>query len=171
MPYFGNALGLITVQPDALIYPQSASITHSLTDTLTAAALAGRQALQTFRDDAEQLANAGYAMVASLTELSPWQQFSAFPEMNPFRQYSTNVSSWRNMFNKVDFGEGHPALIFGFPGPIQSKACIVTEGPGMDGVLCALCFPVADFERLQASQVLHHLAPEASFIQKRNSLP
>ena len=44
------------------------------------------------------------------------------------------------MFNKVDFGEGHPALKVGFPGPIQSKACIVAEAPGNDGVLCALCF-------------------------------
>ena len=138
---------------------------------MTAAALAVRQAVQTFRDDAEQLTNAGYAMVAPLTELNAWQQFSAFPEMNTFRQYSTNVSSWRNMFKEVDFGEGHPALVFGFPGPIQAKACIVTEGPGMNGVLCALCVPEADFERLQASQVLHCLAPEAIFIQKRNSLP
>ncbi len=169
--YFGNALALTTVHPDALIYPQGASNTHSLIDTLTAAASAVRQAVQTFRDDAEQLANAGYAMVAPLTDLKPWQQFSASPEMNPFRQYSTNVSSWRNMFNKVDFGEGHPALVFGFPGPTQSKTCVVTEGHGKDGVLCALCFPEADFERLQASQVLHCLAPEASFIQKRNSLP
>lgn len=34
------------------------------------------------------------------------------------------------MFNKVDFGEGHPALIFGFAGPIQSKTYAVTAGPG-----------------------------------------
>ncbi|KAA6429796.1 MAG: hypothetical protein FRX49_00228 [Trebouxia sp. A1-2] len=64
------------------------------------------RAVQTFWDDAKQLANAGYAMVAPLTEVNPWQQFSAFPEMNPFRLYSTNVFSWRNLFNKVDFGEG-----------------------------------------------------------------
>lgn len=45
MPYFGNVLALTTVQPTVSDLPQSASSTHSLTDTLISAALALCQAV------------------------------------------------------------------------------------------------------------------------------
>jgi len=50
------------------------------------------------------------------------------------------------------------------------KFSTVTEGPGGDGVLCALTFLEKDFERLQASRLLQNVAPEASFVKGCNSL-
>jgi len=74
------------------------------------------------------------------------------------------------VFDKVDFGEGPPRVIVGGLVPHLLKFSTVTEGPGGDGVLCALTFLEKDFERLQASRLLQNVAPEASFVKGCNSL-
>jgi len=113
---------------------------------------------------------AGLVGVLPLIPSEPWRQFAAHPELNPLKDCCILVSSWRNLFIKVDFGQGGPTLIVGRAAPHQGLFCQVMEAPEGDGVLCPISFCDGDFERLQSSQVLQHVAPEASFVQAPSQL-
>lgn len=174
-PYIGNALCIVWVQPPELMKPSmtgsaSDDISISFEDTLAAAACAIRLGTQAFRKDINSSVKQLTARAMALAPtLKAWKQAAAKPEQNPVRTCSVVMSSWRNVFDKIDFGEGCPRLIVGGSVPHLFKFCIVTEGPGGEGELCALTFLEEDFERLQASRLLQDVAPEASFVKGCNS--
>ncbi len=148
----------------------SDDISNSFDDTLAAAACAIRLGTQAFREDVNSSVKQLIARALALPPtLEAWKQAAAKHEQNPFETCSVVMSSWRNVFDKLDFGEGSPTVIVGGFAPHLLKFCFVTEGPGGDGVLCALTFLEEDFERLQASRLLHDVAPEANFVKGCNS--
>ncbi len=69
----------------------------------------------------------------------------------------------------LDFGQGAPTVIVGTAPPHILNFCPATEGPGGDGIFCALTFHEEDFERLLARRLLQDVAPEASFVNACNS--
>ena len=174
-PYIGNALCIFWVQPPELMMPSmtgsaSDDISICFEDTLAAAACAIRLGTQAFRKDINSSVKQLTARAMALAPtLKAWKQAAAKPEQNPVRTCSVVMSSWRNVFDKIDFGEGPPRVIVGGFVPHLFKFCIVTEGPGGEGELCALTFLEEDFERLQASRLLQDVAPEASFVKGCNS--
>ncbi len=173
-PYIGTALCLVLVQPPELAQPRMRSTTGdtciSFDDTLAAAACAMRLSTLAFRKDVNSSVQQLTARALALPPtLKAWKQAAAKHEQNPFKTCSVVMSSWRNVFDKVDFGEGSTAVIVGGFAPHLLKFSIVTEGLGGDGVLCALTFLEEDFEQLQASRLLHDVAPEASFVKGCNS--
>ena len=173
-PYIGNALCIAWVQPPELMKlsmtgSASGDISIGLVDTLAAAACAIRLGTQAFRKDVNSSVKQLTARAMALPPtLKAWKQ--AKHEKNPIRTCSVVMSSWRNVFDKLDFGEGPPGVIVGGLVPHLLKFCTVTEGPVGDGVLCALTFLEEDFERLQASRLLQEVAPEASFAKGCTSL-
>ncbi|KAA6422323.1 MAG: hypothetical protein FRX49_07793 [Trebouxia sp. A1-2] len=169
-PYIGNALCIPLVQPPELMKlgmnSASDDIAISFDDTLAAAACAIRLGTQTFRKDINSNVKQLTARAQALpSTLKAWKQAAAKPEQNPVKTCSVVMSSWRNVFDKLDFGAGPPAVTVGGLAPHFLKFSLVTEGPGGDGVFCALTFHEEDFERLQASRLLHYVAPEAGFVQ------
>jgi len=72
--------------------------------------------------------------------------------------------SWRNVYDRLDFGQGGPTVKVGTAAPHILNLC-----PARDGVFCALKFHEEDFERLQASRLLQNVAPEARFVKACNS--
>lgn len=103
--------------------------------------------------------------------LEAWKQVAAKREQTPFHTCSTIMSSWRNVFDKIDFGQGGPTVTVGTLPPHRMEFSVVTEGPGGDGVMCAMTFPEDDFERLQASRILQDVSAEASFVKGATAQP
>ena len=173
-PYIGTAALIVSVPPPELVQPHvkstSGDTSISFADTLAAAACAIRLGTQSFREDVnssvKQLAAQSMGLPATL---EAWKQVAAKPEQNPFGTCSVFMSSWRNVYDRLDFGQGGPTVIVGTAPPHILTFCPVTEGPGGDGVFCALTFHEEDFERLQASRLLQDVAPEASFVKGCNS--
>ncbi|DBA78298.1 TPA: hypothetical protein ACH3X2_008245 [Trebouxia sp. C0005] len=157
-PYFGNALSIALIQP--LPLTQSTG-DCGLRDTVAAAACAVRLATRTFRSDVASSVKQLFAALPALVQAEVLQN----PDMNPFKGCCLDVVSWRNMYNKVDFGQGPPVLTLGGALPTLINISFIMEGPGRDGVLCTLWFSEVDFERLRASQLLHQVAPEATFVK------
>ncbi len=155
-PYFGNAITFVLIQPLPLTTTQSTD-GSGVSDTVAAAACAVRLATHAFRSDVASSVKQLFAALPALVQAEVLQ--------NPFKGCCLDVVSWRNMYNKVDFGHGPPVLTLGGALPTLINISFVMEGPGRDGVLCTLWFSEADFERLQASQLLHQVAPEAAFVQ------
>ena len=173
-PYIGNALCIVWVQPPEVAKPSmncaSGDISISFEETLAAAACAMRLGTQAFRKDVNSSVRQLTARALALPPtLEAWKQAAAKHEQNPFKTCSVVMSSWRNVFDKLDFGEGPPTVIVGGFAPHLLKFAFVTEGLGGDGVLCTLTFLEEDFERLQASRLLHDVAPEACFVRGCNS--
>ncbi len=173
-PYIGTALCLVLVQPPELVQPRMRSTSGdtciSFDDTLAAAACAIRLSTQLFREDVNSNVKQLTAQSMGLPQtLEAWKQVAAKPEGNPFDTCNVVMSSWRNVFDRLDFGQGGPTVTVGTCPPHMLHFCAVTEGPGGDGVLCELAFHEEDFERLLASRLLHDVAPEASFVKGCNS--
>jgi len=159
-PYFGNAITFVLIQPLPLTTTQSAD-GSGLSDTVAAAACAARLATHAFRSDVATSVKQLFAALPALVQAEVLQN----PDMNPFKGCCLDVVSWRNMYNKVDFGQGPAVLTLGESLPTLINTSFAMEGPGRDGMLCTLWFSEVEFERLQASQLLHQVAPEATFVQ------
>ena len=177
-PYIGTATCLVSVQPPEMVQSRIKSTSTSTgsdtsisyADTLAAAACAIRHGTQTFREDVNSSVTQLTAQFMGLSPtLGAWKQIAAKPENNPFNTCHVVMSSWRNVFDRLDFGQGGPTVIVGSALPHMPIFCPVTEGPGGDGVLCMLTFHEEQFERLQASRLLQNVAPEASFVNGCNS--
>jgi len=173
-PYIGTALCLALVQPPELpqscVRSTSGDTRISLDNILAAAACAVRLSTQRFRVDVNtsvtQLMEQSMGLAPTL---EAWKQVAAKPEQNPFDTCHVVMSSWRNVFDRLDFGQGAPTVIVGTSPPHMLQFCPVTEGPRGDGMLCALAFHEEDFERLQDSRLLQDVAPEATFVKACNS--
>ncbi len=159
-PYFGNALSIVLIQPLPLTTTQSTD-GGGLSDTVAAAACAVLLATRTFRSDVASSVKQLFAALPALVQAEVLHN----PDMNRFKGCCLDVVSWRHMYNKVDFGQGPPVLTLGGALPTLINISFVMEGPGRDGVLCMLWFSEVDFETLQAIQLLHQVAPEATFVQ------
>ncbi len=168
-PYIGNALCIVWVQPPELMKNcASDDIIICFQDTLAAAACTTRLGTQALRKDINSSVKQLTAHAMALPPaLKAWKAAGKH-EQNPFRACSVVMSSWRNVFDKVDFGEGSPGVTVGGLVPHLWTFSIVTEGPGGDGVLCALTFLEEDFEKLQDSRLLQAVASEASFVKGCN---
>lgn len=159
-PYFGNAMSIAVVQPPSLDKaPQPDG--SGLREIFAAAACAVRLATQAFRADVAGGAKQLMAALPALVESESLRN----PDMNPFKGCCADVVSWRNLYNNVDFGKGPPSLTLGAALPSLINICWVMEGPDGDGVFCTLWSTEEESKRLQTSQVLHQIAPEASFVQ------
>ena len=164
-PYFGNAMSIAVVEPPCMKEAHQAD-GSGLIACLAAAGCAVRLATQTFRANVAGGANQLMAALPALVQSESLRN----PDMNPFKGCCADVVSWRNLYNNVDFGEGPPALTLGAALPSLINICWVMEGPDGDGVFCTLWFTEDESKRLQTSQVLHQIAPEASFVQAHSKL-
>ncbi len=123
-PYFGNALSIALIQPLPLSPTQS---THGsgLSDTVAAAACAVHLATCAFRSDVASTVKQLFAALPALVQAEVLQN----PDMNPFKGRCLDVVSWRNMYNKVGFGQGPPVLTLGGALPTFINISFVMEGP------------------------------------------
>ena len=132
------------------------------TSILLAAALAVRKSLEALRADPNCL-QVQAATFARSAGMSP-KQLLASPDLTPARD-ALWMSSWTNMpTDKVDFGGGKPEFLLGGLMPASLRAVNVTTGPGGDGLMCILRLPRDGLAKVQQSQLLNHIAPEARLI-------
>ncbi|KAL0048306.1 hypothetical protein WJX82_000471 [Trebouxia sp. C0006] len=131
-PYFGNAITFVLIQPLPLSTTQSTD-GNGVSDTVAAAACAVRLATHAFRSDVASSVKQLFAPLPALVQAEVLQ--------NPFKGCCLDVVSWRNMYNKVDFGHGPPVLTLGGALPTLINISFVMEGPGRDGGCPCLSFP------------------------------
>ena len=109
-----------------------------LQDTLAAAACAVRQGTQAFRTDPNSYAKGGLALVSALVTAESRKAIPSSKKYARVFEASLGATSWRNIFDQVDFGPGRPTIILGGVILTQARSCVVTKGPGGD-VFCARC--------------------------------
>ena len=80
------------------------------------------------------------------------------------RDAALYVSNWDNMaVDNVDFGEGKACFKLGCLMPACTHVALLSSSPAKDGLMCILRLPKDGFAKVQQSQVLKHIAPEALF--------
>ena len=133
------------------------------TSILLAAALTVRKGLEALRAEPNCL-QVQAARVAQYAGMPPEQvhKLLASPDLMPARDVALWVSSWRNMpTDSVDFGGGKPDIVLGGFMPACSRAVNVSLGPGGDGLMCILRLPRDGLAKVQQSQLLNYITPEA----------
>ena len=179
--YFGSAVGgSFCMPPDvsfglqdpaATAEPTSHEQTRAVKSTtvsgahylsiLAAAAGAVRSALQAFRADPSTL----QTQAASYTQYLRVHDLLASAEFVPVRDAALYVSSWRHMpTDNVDFGGGKAKFVMGSVMPAMTRAVNVTAGPDGDGLWCIIRLPKDGLARVEQSQLLEMVAPEARLI-------
>lgn len=182
--YFGNAVGgAFSMPPDSstasLASPtdtaagstaqepraqSQASLGRHYMKVLTAAACAVRKGLETLRADPHVLHTLA---ASSMKYMQPEQvhELLASPDFEPVRDAALWVSSWRHLaMDDVDFGGGKPRFNLGCVMPACTRAVNVTAGPDGDGLMCLVRLPKEGLAKVQQSQLLELIAPEARFI-------
>lgn len=75
------------------------------------------------------------------------------------------VSSWRHApTDNVDFGGGRAKFVMGSGMPAMTRAISVTAGSDGDGLWCVIRLPKDGLARVEQSQLLEFVAPEAKLI-------
>ena len=131
---------------------------------LAAAACAVRKGLEALRADPDVLQTLA---ASSMQYMHPEQvhELLASPDFVPVRDAALWVSSWRHMaIDEVDFGGGKPRFKLGGLMPACTRAVNVTAGPDGDGMMCIVRLPKTGLAKVQQSQLLEHIAPEALLI-------
>ena len=129
---------------------------------LLAAAFAVRKSLEALRADPNclQVQATSFARSAGM---SP-EQLLASPDLTLARD-ALWVSSWRNMpTDSVDFGGGKPDIVLGGLMPASLREVNVTSGPEGNGLMCILRLPRDGLAKVQQSELLNYVAPEARLI-------
>jgi len=121
-PYFGNAASIALIQPLPLTTTQSTD-GSGLSDTVAAAACAVRLATRAFRSDVASSMKQMFAALPALVQAEVLRN----PDMNPLKGCCLDKVSWRNMYNKVDFGQGPPVLTLGGALPTLINISFVME--------------------------------------------
>ena len=184
--FFGNAVGgSFCMPPHATTAPQESDASCSTatpaqdcskqqkalpgeyyTSTVLAAALAVRQGLEALRADPNclQVQAAGIAQYAGMPS-EQMHKLLASPDFLPARDVALWISSWVNMpTDRVDFGGGKAEVLLGSLMPACLRAVNVTSGPGGDGRMCILRLPRDGVAKVQQSQLLNNIAPEAQLL-------
>ncbi|KAL0021527.1 hypothetical protein WJX77_004343 [Trebouxia sp. C0004] len=182
--YFGNAVGGAFSMPPETSTASLASPTHTAAgsaaqelngqsqallghhymNTLAAATCAVRKGLEAFRADPDV---AQTLATSSRQYMQPAQvhQLLASPDFVPVRDAALWVSSWRHMaIDDVDFGGGKARFKLGCVMPACTRAVNVTAGPNGDGLMCIVRLPRDGLAKVQQSQLLERIAPEARLI-------
>jgi hypothetical protein len=179
--YFGNAVGgAFSMPPDCStasctdtaagstaqehqVQSQESLGRHYL-KVLAAAACAVRKSLEALRADPHALQTLA---ASSMQFMQPEQvhELLASPDFVPVRDAALWVSSWRHMaIDEVDFGGGKPRFKLGSLMPACTRAVNVTAGPDGDGLMCIVHLPREGLAKVQQSQLLELIAPEARLI-------
>ncbi|KAA6421201.1 MAG: hypothetical protein FRX49_08900 [Trebouxia sp. A1-2] len=179
--HFGNAVGgAFSMPPDMstasrtdtaagstaqqLTGQSQASLGRHYMNTLAAAACAVRKGLEALRADPDvvQTLAASYMQYMQPEKV---HELLASPDFVPARDAALWVSSWRHMaIDDVDFGGGKPRFKLGCLMPACTRAVNVTAGPDGDGLMCIVRLPREGLAKVQQSQLLEHIAPEARLI-------
>jgi len=182
--YFGNAVGgAFSMPPDSsttsLAFPtdtaagstaqehqvqSQALLGRHYMKVLAAATCAVRKGLEAFRADPDvvQTLAASYMQLMHPAQV---HQLLASPDFVPVRDAALWVSSWRHMaIDDVDFGGGKPRFKLGSLMPACTRAVNVTAGPDGDGLMCIVRLPREGLAKVQQSQLLEQIAPEARLI-------
>ncbi len=133
-------------------------------NVLAAAACAVRKGLEAFRADPDVVQTLA---ASSMQYMHPAQvhELLASPDFVPVRDAALWVSSWRHMaIDDVDFGGGKARFKLGCVMPACTRAVNVTAGPDGDGLMCIVRLPREGLIKLQQSQLLELVAPEARLI-------
>ena len=143
-----------------------AAVQQKFDAALTVAACAVRKGTDGFRADPAFLSKQLAGAVADAT-IESWQAALATKGFSPQRDCALFISSWRKLsVGQADFGAGRPQLVLGCERPLQHRFATIIDGLDGDDVLCMLHFTQGGYDRLRASALLHHIAPEASFVQQ-----
>ena len=184
--FFGNAVGgSFCMPPNVTTAPQKSHASSEVatpaqdrskqqkalpgecyTSIVLAAALAVRQGLEALRADPHclQVQAAGIAQYAGMPP-EQMHKLLASPDFLPARDVALWVSSWVNMpTDRVDFGGGKAEVLLGSVMPACLRAVNVTSGPEGDGLMCILRLPRDGLAKVQQSQLLNHIAPEAQLL-------
>ena len=162
--HWGNLVTTQVVQPPAASEPPPSDMTGCLHETLAAAACAVRSGVRSFYSDPEGLQKA-WTGVLQMEDVVYWRNARTTPGFSPSRDSACCMSSWRGTSGEsADFGQGLPAISVGRLFPLTVKFCLLTRGPGGDGVICTCAFPGNGFQRLQGSRILEQVAPGACFL-------
>ena len=184
--FFGNAVGgSFCMPPHVTTAPQESGASCSTatpaqdccdqlrirpgehyTSILLAAALAVRKGLEALRADPNSLQRlaAGTALYASMPPEQLHKRLAS-PDFMPLRDAALLVSSWRHMpTDHLDFGGGKAHSLLGSLMPASPRFVNITSGPEGDGLMCILRLPRDGLAKVQQSQLLNYIAPEAQLL-------
>lgn len=132
---------------------------------LAAAAGAVRSGLQALRADPSSLQTQAAHATHYMQQQQQVQTLLASADFVPIRDCALWISSLRHMpTDTVDFGGGKARSVMGCLMPAMTLAVNVTAGPDGDSLICVIRLPKDGVARVEQSQLLELVAPEARLI-------